>query len=67
MASRRALVLSPRAQTLPTGSSTPASQGDLQDLVMPPLWPISNTAGASHKDLELRGGGYSSCFVKIRW
>lgn len=47
--------------------STPASQGDLWDLVMPPLWPISNAAGASHKGLELQCGVHSSCFAKERW
>lgn len=31
---------------------------------MPPLWLISNTAGTSHKGLELQGGGCSSHFVK---
>lgn len=49
------------------GFSTPAFQGDLLDLVMPPVWPISDAAGASHKGLELQCGGHSSCFAKGRW
>lgn len=54
-------------QVLLTGSSTPVSQGDLQDLATPLPWPISNTAGASHKGLEPRGGGHSSRFIEKRW
>lgn len=49
------------------GFSTPASQGDLQDLVVPSLWPISNAAGASHKGLELQCGGHISHFAKESW
>lgn len=64
VASQRALVRSPEAQALPTGSASPASQGDLQSLGLPPLWPLFNTAGASQKGLEPGGGGYSSRFVK---
>lgn len=44
------------------GFSTPASQGDLQD-----LWPISSAAGASHKGLELQCGWHSSRFAKESW
>ena len=46
------------------GSSSPASQGDLQNLGMAPLGSTPNTAGTSPEGLELQGGGFTSAWVK---